>query len=307
MIIKCTENDKNMRLDLYLQEKIDGISRTAIQKMILDGNIIVNGEKVKKNHVISVSEEITVTMPEISDVDILPEEIPLNIVFEDEYMVVINKPKGMVVHPAPGHSSGTLVNALMHHCKDSLSGINGEARPGIVHRIDKDTSGLLVVAKNDFAHLSLSEQIKKHSAQRLYKAIVFGSIKDDIGTIDKPIGRHKTDRKRMTVTEHNSRYAKTHFEVIERYDNGLTYVKFKLETGRTHQIRVHLQYIGYPIFNDPTYSVCAATPFGQFLHSVSLEFIHPITKEKMHFDAPLPLEFQTKINLLDEEIENSKK
>lgn len=294
MIINCTENEKHTRLDLFLQEKVSGISRSAIQKLILDGNILVDGKNIKKNYVISGTEEISIQMPEISDVDILPENIPLDVIFEDEHMIVLNKPKGMVVHPAPGHSSGTLVNALMHHCKGSLSGINGEARPGIVHRIDKDTSGLLVVAKNDFAHLSLSEQIKEHSAQRLYKAIVFGHLKDDNGTIDKPIGRHKTDRKRMTVTDFNSRNAKTHFEVIERYNNGLTYAKFKLETGRTHQIRVHMHSIGHSILGDEVYSNRKSKykTDGQCLHAYKLVLKHPKTGEVMEFSSPLPKYFE---------------
>lgn len=297
MIIKCSEIDKNKRIDVFLQENLDGYTRSAIQKIVIDGNISINDKILKKNYKITGNEQIKVSIPEVQEVDIKAEEIPIDVVFEDDDIIVINKAKGMVVHPAPGHYSGTLVNALMHHCKGSLSGINGELRPGIVHRIDKDTTGLIVVAKNDFAHVKLSEQIKSHETGRIYRAIVMGRMRNDEGTIDKPIGRHKTDRKRMTVTQENSRHAITHFKVLERFSRH-TYVEFRLETGRTHQIRVHMQSVGHPVLGDEVYShlTTKLETEGQCLHAVNLILDHPRTDELMEFKAELPKYFEEILN-----------
>ncbi|MFI3225791.1 MAG: RluA family pseudouridine synthase [Clostridia bacterium] len=291
--INTLETDKNSRIDVFLMDKLLGFSRSAIQKIIIDGNVSVNGKVLKKNYKITGGEVLEITLPELKEMDISAQDIPLDVVYEDDDIIVINKPKGMVVHPAPGHFDGTMVNALMHHCKGSLSGINGEIRPGIVHRIDKDTSGLLVVAKNDSAHINLSEQIKEHSAGRVYRAIVFGNIKTDEGKIDKPIGRHKTDRKRMAVTEMNSRDAVTHYTVLERFQ-GYTYMEFRLETGRTHQIRVHMQSVGHPILGDEIYANRESKfkTDGQCLHAVKLILNHPRTSEKMEFCAEIPNYFE---------------
>ena len=290
--ITVPEDGAGVRLDKYLSENIEGLSRSAASRLIFEDMVTVGGETVKKNYKTEAGDLITVLTDDPQPVDILPEDIPLDIVYEDEHLLVVNKPKGMVVHPAPGHFSGTLVNALMYHCQSSLSGINGELRPGIVHRIDKNTSGLLVVAKSDAAHAGLSEQIKDHSFTREYLAIAYGNIKEDERTVDAPIGRHKTDRKRMCVTELNSRPAITHIKVLERYD-GFTYILCRLETGRTHQIRVHLASIGHPIAGDDVYgpSKVIKELGGQCLHAYKLGFIHPITGEYMEFTADPPESF----------------
>ena len=239
-------------------------------------------------------ERIELLIPPPETMDAKPEDIPLEIVYEDDDLLVVNKPKGMVVHPAPGHSSGTLVNALLYHCGDSLSGINGVIRPGIVHRIDKDTSGLLIVAKNDTAHAHLAQQIKEHSFTRIYEAVVYGNVKEDSGTVDAPIGRHPTDRKRMCVTEKNSRNAVTHYEVLARYP-GFTHLRLKLETGRTHQIRVHMAYLGHPVAGDPVYGVkkVITSLGGQCLHARVIGFVHPTTGEYLEFTSELPAYFTT--------------
>jgi 23S rRNA pseudouridine1911/1915/1917 synthase len=281
------------RLDVFLANEIEGQSRSGIQKLIEDGSIQVNNKIVAKNYKIRKDDIITVCIPEPEELEVVAEDIPLDIVYEDNDLLVVNKPKGMVVHPAAGNYTGTLVNALMYHCKDSLSGINGVIRPGIVHRIDKNTSGLLIVAKNDKAHIGLSEQIKAHSFLREYEAVVYGNIKQDSGTIDQPIGRHKIDRKKMCVTQENSRNAVTHYEVIARYQ-GFTHIKLRLETGRTHQIRVHMAYIGHPVAGDDVYGpkkVIKALN-GQCLHARTIGFIHPITKESLYFTSDLPDYFQ---------------
>ncbi len=290
--LTVSPEDVGERLDKYLSEQIDGLSRSAASRLIFEGKVSVGENNVKKNYKIEYGDIITVLTDDPQPVDVLPEDIPLDIVYEDADLLVVNKPKDMVVHPAPGHFSGTLVNALMFHCMDGLSGINGELRPGIVHRIDKNTSGLLVVAKSDKAHAGLSEQIKDHSFTREYLAVAYGNIKEDERTVDAPIGRHKTDRKRMCVTELNSRPAVTHIKVLERY-NGFTYILCRLETGRTHQIRVHLAYIGHPIAGDDVYgpSKVITELRGQCLHAYKLGFVHPVTGGYMEFTADPPESF----------------
>ena len=276
------------RIDLFLAEKTD-LSRSAVSRLIENGFVTKNGKTVRKRDKVNVGDEITVEIEEPKPLNVEPEDIPLDIVFEDDYLLVVNKPKGMVVHPAPGNYNGTLVNALLNHCKGSLSGINGVMRPGIIHRIDKNTSGLLMVAKNDIAHKFLSEQIKVHSFMREYRAVVHGNIKADSGTVDAPIGRHPIKRKQMAVTDKNSKNAVTHYEVLERF-NGFTYLKLRLETGRTHQIRVHMAYIGHPVAGDDVYGPRKRVGNfeGQCLHAKKIGFIHPKTSEYMEFDSELP-------------------
>ncbi len=289
-------DQSNIRIDKYI--KIDSLTRAALQNLINEGNVTVNGEKVKSSFKLKLNDKIEVMVPEPKTPDIKAENIPLDIVYEDDCMLVINKPQGMVVHPAPGNYDGTLVNALMYHCKGSLSGINGIMRPGIVHRIDKDTSGLLLVAKTNEAHLSLSEQIKDKTVHRHYICIVSGILKTKKGIIDAPIGRHPSSRLKMTVTQSNSKRAVTHFEVLE-YLNGATYTACDLETGRTHQIRVHMQYIGHPVLGDPLYA--RQNPYklkGQALHAQSITFIHPISGEEMTFTAEPPQYFTDLLNKL---------
>ena len=283
------------RIDSWLAEQVEGLTRSAAQNLLAEQAVSMNGKPVKKNYKLVGGESLTVTMPELREVNITAEDIPLDIVYEDADIVVVNKPRGMVVHPAAGNWTGTLVNALMFHCGDSLSGINGEHRPGIVHRIDKDTSGLLVVAKNDSAHQSLAAQIAAHTAYRGYEAIVVGSPREEQGTVDKPIARHKTDRKRMAIVE-GGREAITHYTVIKRY-RGYTHMAFQLETGRTHQIRVHMAAIGHPIIGDPVYGLKKdrfSNIGGQCLHAAKLTLTHPRTGERMTFSAPLP-EYFTEI------------
>ncbi|MEG1719314.1 MAG: RluA family pseudouridine synthase [Clostridia bacterium] len=280
------END--VRLDKYLTGKINGQTRNYIQKLIASDSVLVN-EKIKTNkYKVKIGDSIIVTIPEIVPLTVEAEDIPLDIVYEDKDLLVVNKPQGMVVHPANGNPTGTLVNALMAHCKDELSGINGVARPGIVHRIDKNTSGLLIVAKSDPAHIGLAKQIKEHSFKREYKAIVMGNLKADSGTIDAPIGRSAKDRKKMCVTEKNSKQATTYYEVLKRFEK-FTYIKCILKTGRTHQIRVHMAYIYHPLLGDDVYGkVSKLSPKGQCLHAETIGFIHPITNVYMEFKAPLP-------------------
>lgn len=289
------ETHKGERIDKVLSLLNDEWSRSQVQLLIKDGAVLVNGSKVKTNYKASPGDEIVVTVPELSELDVVPEEMNLEIYYEDADVLVVNKPRGMVVHPAPGHATGTLVNGLMAHCKD-LSGINGVMRPGIVHRIDKDTSGLLMVAKNDMAHESLVQQLVDKTVTRKYQAIAHGVIPHDYGTIDAPIGRDKKDRQSMTVTDENSKTAVTHFKVLDRFKN-YTFVECQLETGRTHQIRVHMKYIGFPLAGDPKYGPRKTlTIDGQALHAGLLGFIHPRTKEYIEFEAPLPSEFE---HLLD--------
>ncbi len=287
------------RLDKLASERLQGITRSYIKKLIENGGVTVNGEISKPNRKVKAGDEIKVVLPDPEELEITPEDIPLDIVYEDNSMLIVNKLRGMVVHPAPGNYSGTLVNALMFHCGDSLSGINGEKRPGILHRIDKDTTGLLMVAKNDSAHQKLSEQIKEHSLTRAYKALVHGNIKQDSGTIEAPIGRHPTDRKKMTITDRNSREAVTHYRVLERFSK-YTLVECVLETGRTHQIRVHMSKNGHPIVGDKTYGVKKEefNLSGQLLCACKLGFIHPDTGEYMEFTCDLPDDFQKVIDIL---------
>ena len=286
-------SDDGKRLDIFVAERA-GITRSASVKLIESGNVAVDGEAKPKNFIVSGGVTVEVALPDPEPIDAAPEDIPLDVVYEDDDLIVVNKPKGMVVHPAAGNPSGTLVNALLFHCGGSLSGINGKIRPGIVHRIDKNTSGLLVCAKNDSAHLSLAEQLKEYKVERTYEAIVVGGLRDDRGTVNAPIGRHPVDRKRMAVVA-DGREAITHYEVIRRYP-GFTRVALTLETGRTHQIRVHMKSIGHPVMGDTLYGA-GRTPIEQrnakllheqCLHARTLAFDHPSTGEHMRFEAPLP-------------------
>lgn len=288
------------RIDKFIADALEeGTSRTQVQQWIKDGHITVNGQKVKPNYKLGGHDHIVLTVPEPVDVDLAPEPIPIDVVYEDSDVIVINKPRGLVVHPAPGHYSGTLVNALLYHCKD-LSGINGVLRPGIVHRIDKDTSGLIMAAKNDTAHVGLSEQLKAHTVHRKYIAVVHGTIQHEHGTIDAPIGRDSQDRKMYTVTDRNSKHAVTHFVVLERFSE-CTLVELKLETGRTHQIRVHMKFIGHPLVGDPMYGKSKGITMnvrGQALHAALLGFVHPRTGETLQFEAPLPADMEHLLHVL---------
>lgn len=285
--------EAGVRIDRYLSDQCQDISRSYLQKLLKEQSVLVEEKPVKSNYKVNAGDRISLTLPEIREPEIMPEEIPLDIVYEDKDIILINKPKGMVVHPAAGHYSGTLVNGLMSHCRSELSGINGVMRPGIVHRIDMDTTGVLIVCKNDMAHNSISEQLKEHSITRKYAAIVHGVLKDDEGTINAPIGRHPIDRKKMSINEKNGREAVTHYRVLERFRQ-FTYIECQLETGRTHQIRVHMASIGHPLLGDSVYGP-AKCPFrltGQTLHAGVLGFIHPRTGEYMEFTAPLPDYFE---------------
>lgn len=279
---------EGVRMDAFLTGKELGLTRSAIQKLLENGAVTIGGRIVKKNDKTRLGDEIEVEIPEPEPLEILPEPIPLDIRYEDDDVIVLNKPKGLVVHPAPGHWTGTLVSGLMYHCRDSLSGINGVLRPGIVHRIDMDTSGLLIVAKNDFAHQALAEQLQDHTLSRVYEAVVVGHIREDAGTINAPIGRHPVDRKRMAVTEKNSRPAVTHFEVIARYQK-YTHLRLHLETGRTHQIRVHLSWKNHPILGDVVYGRGKELGLdSQCLHARTLSFRHPRTGEMVTVTSELP-------------------
>lgn len=287
MTVTCTET--GVRMDVALTQLLEDVTRSAAQRLLEEGRVTCDGRTVKKNEKTVAGQILTVDLPEPEAVDIVPQDIPLDIRYEDDDVIVLNKPKGLVVHPAAGHADGTLVNALLYHCAGSLSGINGELRPGIVHRIDKDTSGLLIVAKNDFAHQKLAAQLADHTLARTYEAIVCGGVKDDSGTIDAPIGRHPTDRKKMAVTEKNSRHAVTHYEVIARYRR-YTHIQCRLETGRTHQIRVHMAYKGHPILGDMVYGH-KKPELGmdsQCLHARELTFLHPRTEEPVTVRCELP-------------------
>lgn len=285
-------NEAGKRLDAYVSSQNEEITRTSAQRLIEQGNILVNGKKQKVSYKVSVGDVITIEEVQAQPIELKAQEIPIEIIYEDNDIIVVNKPKGMVVHPANGNPDGTLVNAIMAICKDSLSGIGGEIRPGIVHRLDKDTSGLLIVAKNDKAHVNMSEQIKNHEVKKTYIALVRGVVKENEATIDMPIGRSNSDRKKMAVTK-NGRNAITHIKVLKRYEK-YTLLEINIETGRTHQIRVHLSHIGYPIIGDYTYSN-GKNEFGvvgQCLHAKKLEFKHPITGEEMTLEAPLPKYFE---------------
>ena len=289
--LRASEESKNQRLDAFLASSLDGLTRSQATRLIESGEVAVNGKTAGKSYKLAGGEDIAVTLPEPEPVEAVPQGIPLDVVYEDADVIVVNKPSGMVVHPAPGHPDGTLVNALLYHCAGTLSGIGGALRPGIVHRIDRDTSGLIIAAKNDAAHQYLSAQLADHTLARTYECIVVGALREDRGTVDAPIARHPTDRKRMAVVA-GGREAVTHWEVIARYP-GYTHVRCRLETGRTHQIRVHMAYIGHPILGDTVYGAKKEVPglTGQCLHAVGLRFLHPRTHEVVELSCPLPEEF----------------
>ena len=291
ILLRASEESKNQRLDAFLASSLDGLTRSQATRLIESGEVAVNGRAVGKSYKLAGGEDIAVTLPEPEPVEAVPQDIPLDVVYEDADVIVVNKPSGMVVHPAPGHPDGTLVNALLYHCAGTLSGVGGALRPGIVHRIDRDTSGLIIVAKNDAAHQYLSAQLADHTLARTYECIVVGALREDRGTVDAPIARHPTDRKRMAVVA-GGREAVTHWEVIARYP-GYTHVRCRLETGRTHQIRVHMAYIGHPILGDTVYGAKKEVPglTGQCLHAVGLRFLHPRTHEVVELSCPLPDEF----------------
>ena len=309
MIYEVGNNEAGMRLDAFVAS-VSELSRSAAARLIESGEITLNGRHAEKKCVVALGDSVEIVLPEPEECEALPEDIPLDIIYEDDDIIVINKPSGMVVHPAPGNYSGTLVNALLFRCRDSLSGIGGVMRPGIVHRIDKDTSGLLVVAKNDFSHTALSEELKYHGIEREYHALVKGGFSEDSGTVNEPIGRHPIDRKKMAVLRgsESAREAVTHYEVVGRY-GGITHLKLLLETGRTHQIRVHMSYIGHPLLGDEVYGR-SKIPFekrhatllsGQALHARRLSLTHPRTGERMHFECPLPDDFEKLIEILKKE------
>ena len=298
--MKLMAESSGQRIDAFLAENMENMSRSGAQKLLEAGLVLLNGKQAKKNDKLQPGDEVSVTIPEPKEVDIVAKEIPLDIVYEDDDVLVINKPKGLVVHPAAGHQDDTLVNGLLYAMGDSLSGINGELRPGIVHRIDKDTSGLLAVAKNDLAHTVLASQLKDHTMARTYECIVCGSFKEDSGTVDAPIGRHPTDRKKMCVTQRNSRNAVTHWEVVKRY-RGYTHVRCRLETGRTHQIRVHMAFIGHPILGDVVYGHKKPElgQSSQVLHAGQLCFRHPRDQRPVMVFAPLPSYFTQVLEKLE--------
>ncbi len=292
------KEDEN-RIDKFLDLKMSDISRSFLQKTIKGKGVLVNGKVVKANYQVKENDIIQLTIPDAITPDILPEDIPICILFEDEDILIVNKPKGMVVHPAAGHYSGTLVNALMYHCKDSLSGINGVMRPGIVHRIDMDTTGSLIVCKNDFSHQYISDLLKEHNITRKYHAIVHGVIKDEAGTVEGPIGRHPVDRKKMSINEQNGKEATTHFRVLQRFKS-YTYIECELETGRTHQIRVHMASINHPLLGDSVYTNQKSkyNLQGQTLHAKTIGFVHPRTNKYLEIDAPLPDYFEKLLQIL---------
>lgn len=291
--LQADETYMDERLDKFLSAMLPDQSRSYLQKIIKDGNVLVNGEPKKSSYRLEDGDEVTADLPELKSPDIEPENIPLDILYEDESILMVNKPKGMVVHPSAGHYTGTLVNAVLWHCQGQLSGINGVSRPGIVHRIDKDTTGVLVVCKNDAAHNAVAAQLKEHSITRKYRAIVHGVIKEDEGTVDAPIGRHPTERKKMASGVKNGKRAVTHYRVLERFQ-GYTYVECQLETGRTHQIRVHMASIHHPLLGDTVYGPAKDSHHleGQTLHAMVLGLIHPVTGEYLEVEAPLPEYFE---------------
>lgn len=299
----CVEEGAGSRIDRYLSEQVAEMSRAHLQKLLKDGGVTVNDRPVKSSYKVAEGDKIQLDIPEAVEPEIVPEEMDLDILYEDKDIILINKPKGMVVHPAAGHATGTLVNGLMAHCRGDLSGINGVMRPGIVHRIDMDTTGVLIVCKNDQAHNAIAEQLKAHSITRKYYAIVHGVVKEDEGTVHAPIGRHPTDRKKMSINEKNGKDAVTHYRVLRRFRR-FTYIECQLETGRTHQIRVHMASIGHPLLGDHVYGP-AKCPFsglqGQTLHAGVLGIIHPTTGEYMEFQAPLPEYFETLLKKLEQD------
>ncbi len=300
MKIKIDDNLKGKRIDSFISEYHTELSRNTVQRLIEENQITVNGKKIKPSYKTSVNDEILINIPEPKEIDLKPQNIPLEVLYEDNDIIVINKPKGMVVHPANGNLDGTLVNAVMAICRDSLSGIGGEIRPGIVHRLDKDTSGAIIVAKNDKAHIKLSEDLKNHKIKKTYIALVRGIIKENEATINMPIARSKQDRKKMAVDK-NGKEAITHFKVLNRYKEKYTLLEINIETGRTHQIRVHLSHIGYPIIGDNTYSNGKNEwgIVGQCLHAKALDFKHPITEKEIHIEAPIPEYFNTILEELE--------
>lgn len=291
--LNITDENSEKRIDRFLSEYFSEYSRSFFQKLIKEKQILVNKKEIKSNYKLNRDDMVEITIPDPEILDVEPENIPLDILYEDEDLIIVNKPKGMVVHPSAGHYSNTLVNALLYHCKNQLSGINGTMRPGIVHRIDQNTTGSLVVCKNDFSHNSLAEQLKEHSITRKYRAIVHGILKEDEGTIEQPIGRHPIDRKKMAINHKNGKYAVTHYRVLERFQN-FTYIECQLETGRTHQIRVHMSSIHHPILGDDVYgpSKCPYHLQGQTLHAMVIGFIHPRTETYLEITAPLPTYFE---------------
>ena len=298
--LTLTADREGERLDAFLARSVPGLTRSAAQKLLEDGAVTLSGRPGKKNDRTAAGMEVSLTLPQPEPLDVLPQNIPLDVVYEDDDVIVVNKPVGMVVHPAPGHPDGTLVNALLYHCGSSLSGINGVLRPGIVHRIDRDTSGLIIAAKNDRAHLALAAQLQDHTLARVYEAVAVGSLKEDSGTVDAPIGRHPVDRKKMAVDRRNGRPAVTHWSVLARYP-GYTRIECRLETGRTHQIRVHMASIGHPLLGDVVYGNKKPFPglAGQCLHAKRLRFLHPSTGEPVEVECPLPQWFTDVLKKID--------
>ena len=295
LTLQPNKEDAGRRVDAWMAANLEDMTRSAAARLLEEGRVTCGGKALAKNYKLTGAETLEVDLPEPEPVDVAPQDIPLDVVYEDGDVIVVNKPKGLVVHPAPGHPDGTLVNALLYHCGDSLSGIGGELRPGIVHRIDRDTSGLIIAAKNDFAHQKLAAQLQDHTLARIYHCIVTGNLREDSGTVNAPIGRHPVDRKKMAVVA-NGRPAVTHWTVLERFP-GFTYVECRLETGRTHQIRVHMAHIGHPILGDPVYGHNKPVPRlqGQCLHAVGLRFLHPRTGEMVELSCGLPEEFRTQL------------
>ena len=299
IVMEITPEMEGERIDKCISNYLESLSRSYIQKIIKDGKAYVNDAVVKANYKVKVDDKVQFEIPDCEEPDIPPQDIPLDILYEDKDILIVNKPKDMVVHPAPGHYEETLVNAIMFHCKDELSGINGVLRPGIVHRIDKDTTGSIIICKNDEAHRKIAQQLKEHSITRKYRAIVYGRIMEEEGTVNAPIGRHPTDRKKMAINEKNGKPAVTHYKVLERFDK-YTYIECQLETGRTHQIRVHMTSIGHPLLGDEVYGN-AKCPFkleGQTLHAMTIGFIHPTTGEYVEYEAPLPEYFEHLLQIL---------
>ena len=299
-VFEVMEEQEGERLDKFLSIIFPDTSRSFFQKLIKDCGVLVNDKPEKASYRMNFEDVVTIHFPDAIETTIEPEDIPLDVLYEDDDLLIVNKPKGMVVHPSAGHYSGTLVNAIMYHCKESLSGINGEIRPGIVHRIDMDTTGSLIICKNDTSHVNIAEQIKVHSVNRIYEGIVYGNVKEDEGMIDGPIGRHPVERKKMAINEKNGKPAITHYKVLERFGN-YTYMQFKLETGRTHQIRVHMSSIGHPLLGDNLYS-SGKSSFknlcGQTLHAKTIGFVHPSSGEYVEFHAPLPEYFEKLLSQL---------